>query len=203
MEYFVYCRDRPGSSELRDRTVEAHWSFMDAYADAMIARGPTMDEAREVATGSVHIVDLPDAEAVRVFAFEEPNYLAGVYREVMLRRWQNLLGGATMWDFPAAPPDAGRFLIIGHGAATSVSKALRVEQQRYLVDHGYDDRFIARGPLLSDDGSEWLGGASLVELPDRAAVERMLADAPLTRAGLYAEIEIHDWQPGGRPVGAS
>src|ERR1700712_6092354 len=98
MEYFVYCRDHPGTAGLRDRTVEAHRSFMDAYADRMIARGPTMDEAREVATGSVHIVDLPDAEAVRVFAYEEPNYLAGVYREVMVRRWQNLLGRATMWD---------------------------------------------------------------------------------------------------------
>lgn len=39
MEYFFYCRDRPGSGALRLELVEAHWSFKDRYAGAMIARG--------------------------------------------------------------------------------------------------------------------------------------------------------------------
>jgi hypothetical protein len=42
VEYFFYCRDRPDTAALRDELVEAHWSFMDRYADAMIARGPTL-----------------------------------------------------------------------------------------------------------------------------------------------------------------
>jgi uncharacterized protein YciI len=201
VEYFCYCRDNPGTAQLRDEIVEAHWSFMDTYADTMIARGPTLTEDRETATGSMHIVGLPDAEAVRVFAYEEPNYRAGVYREVMVRRWRNELG-ATMWDFTSDPANAGQFLIIGHGhpGKTTASEALRDEQLRYLADRGVADRFIARGPLLSDDGTEWTGSAWLVELTDRAAVEAMLADEPYTRAGLYAEIEIHPWQFGGRPA---
>ena len=80
MEFLVHCRDGPDSAEQRDRLVEAHLSFMDAYADGMVARGPTMDAGREYATGSVHMVDLPDAAAAQVFAYEEPNYRAGVYR---------------------------------------------------------------------------------------------------------------------------
>ena len=47
----------------------------------------------------MHIVDLPYPAAARAFAFYEPNYQAGVYRHVLLRRWRNLLG-RTMWDFP-------------------------------------------------------------------------------------------------------
>jgi uncharacterized protein YciI len=39
VEYFVYCRDRPGTEELLAELGEAHWSFMDGYADALIARG--------------------------------------------------------------------------------------------------------------------------------------------------------------------
>jgi hypothetical protein len=50
-------------------------------------------------TGSVHIVELPDSAAARAFAFDEPNYRAGVYRDVLLRRWRNLLG-RTMRQFP-------------------------------------------------------------------------------------------------------
>jgi uncharacterized protein YciI len=201
VEYFYYCRDNPGTARLRDEIVEAHWSFMDTYADVMVARGPTLTEDRETATGSMHIVGLPDAEAVRVFAYEEPNYRAGVYREVLVRRWRNELG-ATMWDFTSDPANAEQFLIIGHGhpGKTTASEALRDEQLRYLADSGVADRFIARGPLLSDDGTEWTGSAWLVELTDRAAVEAMLADEPYTRAGLYANIEIHPWQFGGRPA---
>jgi uncharacterized protein YciI len=40
-----------------------------------------------------------------------------------------------------------------------------------------------------------------VQLVDRAAVEAMLAGAPYVRAGLYASVEVHDWQFGGRPQG--
>ncbi|MET9342000.1 hypothetical protein [Nonomuraea sp. NPDC003804] len=49
----------------------------------------------------MHIVDLPDAAGARAFVFDEPDYQAGVYRDVVLRRWRNVLG-RTRWDFPAA-----------------------------------------------------------------------------------------------------
>ena len=57
---------------------------------------------------------------------------------------------------------------------------------------------IAYGPLLSDDGRDWVGDAMLIEHRDRAGVEAILASAPLARAGLYADVEIHDWEFGGR-----
>ncbi|MGV9304463.1 hypothetical protein ACWDLG_13930 [Nonomuraea sp. NPDC003727] len=34
----------------------------------------------------MHIVDLPDAATARAFVFDEPDYQAGVYRDVVLRR---------------------------------------------------------------------------------------------------------------------
>jgi uncharacterized protein YciI len=178
VEFFVYCRDRPDTAEPRDRLIEAHLSFMDGYADGMIARGPTMDAGREWATGSMHMVDLPDAAAARVFAYEEPNYRAGVYREVTIRRWRNELG-RTMWEF--AGTGGERFLVIADGRPTAAFLA------------GNRDRLIAFGPLLSDDGTERLGTAMLVELPDRAAVETLVAAEPLEG------VEIHEWQFGGRP----
>jgi len=195
----VYCRDRPGSATLRDEFLEAHWSFMDAYADTMIARGPTLAADRETATGSMHIVDLPDAEAARVFVFEEPNYRAGVYEDALVRRWRNALG-RTMWDFEGDPMANPRFLIIGHGAprVSEITRALSDERRRSFLDRGYADRFIARGPLLSDDGTRWAGTAMLVELRDRSEVDEMLADDPYVRAGLYADVEVHDWEFGGR-----
>jgi uncharacterized protein YciI len=197
MEFFFYCRDRPGTEELLEEFAEAHWSFMDGYADAMITRGPTVD-ANDAHTGSMHIVDLPDLEAAHGFAFEEPYFKAGVYTDVLARRWRNGLG-RTMWDFEGDADGDGRFLVIGHGRpnAAAARDELVEDHRRYLDE--YRERFIARGPLLSDDGNEWVGSAMLVELGSRAAVDAMLANEPYTEAGLYTSIEIHDWRFGGRP----
>jgi uncharacterized protein len=189
LEYFFYCRDRPGTASLREQLAEAHWTFMDGYAGRMIARGPTLADDGIPATGSMHIVDLPDAEAARIFAFEEPNYQAGVYAEVMVRRFRNTLG-RTMWEFAGDPQDGVRFLVIGHGRQRSSGPPDR------LWEH---DRLIVSGELLSDDGSAWVGDALAVELPSRRAVEDMFASEPSARAGLYERIEIHRWQFGGRP----
>ena len=115
MEFFCYHRDRPGSVTLRAELLEEHWSYMDRYQAEMIARGPTLADDGDTPTGSVHVVDLPDPAAARVFAFDEPNYQAGVYRDVLLRRWRNLLG-RTMWDFPGDPDSGHRYLVLGLGA---------------------------------------------------------------------------------------
>jgi uncharacterized protein len=199
VEWFVYGRDRPGTGELLAELGEAHWSFMDRYADALVARGPTLTPDRTTHTGSMHIVDLQGAEQVRVFAFEEPFYRAGVYREVLVRRWRNVLG-RTMWDFPAEPGDDRRFLVIGHGkpGVAAARQTLEAAQRRWLAEPGHRDGLILHGPLLSDDGAGWVGSALLVQVRDRAAIQAMLAGAPYVQAGLYARVEIHDWQFGGR-----
>jgi uncharacterized protein YciI len=199
MEYFIYCRDKPGTELLLEQHADAHWSFMDGYADAMIARGPTLTPDRQTHTGSMHIVDLPDDEAARAFAFEEPFYAAGVYREVLMRRWRNELG-RTMWDFRGGA-DGPRFLMIGHGrqGVSATAEGLLEEHRRFFVDRGYDGLLIVRGPLLSDDGTGWAGVAIIAELPDREAAETILDEDPYGQSGLYASVEIHDWQFGGRP----
>ena len=75
---------------------------MDRYQAQMIARGPTLAGDGDTPTGSVHILGLPGPAAARAFAFEEPSYQAGVYRDVLLRR------GATCWGAPCGTsPAAG------------------------------------------------------------------------------------------------
>ncbi|MFF7245094.1 YciI family protein [Embleya sp. NPDC008237] len=201
MEYLFYCRDKPGTRALRDELLEAHWSFMDGYAEGMIARGPTFAPDGETVTGSVHILDLPDADAARVFAYDEPNHRAGVYEEeVLIRRWRNTLG-RKMWDFEGSSEGHPRFLILGHGSADSTAgrDEWPEKQLSLLVDGDDRENLIACGPLLSPDAAEeWLGIAILAELPDRTAAERLLTREPYARAGLYEHIEVHDWCFGGR-----
>jgi uncharacterized protein YciI len=183
MAFFCYHRDRTGSLALREELLEEHWSYMDGFAAEMIARGPTLAADGDTATGSVHILDLPDPAAARAFAFEEPGYQAGMYRDVLLRRWTNALG-RTMWDFPGGREGGHRYLVIGLGTGEGADLELPPER----------DELIAYGPLLSDDGATWLGTAALLRAPDPDSARAVLT------SGAYADIEVHSWQLGGRPT---
>lgn len=181
MEFLCYHRDRVGSLALRQELLEDHWAYMDGYRAEMIARGPTFAADGDTPTGSLHIVDLPSPAAARAFAFDEPNYQAGVYRDVLLRRWYNLLE-RTMWNFVGGREGGNRYLVLGFGAGQAVDLAVPSDR----------DELIAYGPLLSDDGSAWLGTALLVRAahPDDAR-------AVLTQ-DRYADVEVHNWAFGGR-----
>ena len=160
--------------------VEQHWSYMDAFAATMIARGPTFTSDGTL-TGSVHILELPDPTAARTFAFDEPGYQAGAYRDVLLRRWHNCLG-RTMWDYSGGRPDDNRYLVLGF----SEPAADATELPR-------SDELIACGPLLSDDGTLALGAAVLLEAPHAHGAREVLS------ADQYTGIEVHQWRFGGRP----
>jgi uncharacterized protein len=181
MEFFCYHRDRPGSVSLRGELRERHWSYMDGYEAQLIARGPTLAGDGETPTGSVHIVGLPDPAAARAFAFDEPNYQAGVYRDVLLRRWRNELG-RTMRDFPGDRAGSDHYLVLGLGAGPGAD--LAVPRDR--------DELIAYGPLLSDDGAAWLGTAALIRARDPGGARSILTP------DRYAGIEVHRWRFGGR-----
>ena len=181
MEFFCYHRDRPGSLALRHELLEAHWSYMDGYEAELIARGPTFADDGETPTGSVHVVDLPDPAAARAFAFDEPGYQAGMYRDVLLRRWRNLLG-RTMWDFPGGRTGSDRYLVLGLGPEGADGPAAPPDR----------DELIAFGPLLSDDGTHWLGTAALVRSPSPDHARAALAP------DRYAHVEVHAWEFGGR-----
>jgi uncharacterized protein len=176
MEYFVYGRDRAGTGELKGRLTEEHWAFMDGYGERLIARGPTLtgqdDDAES--TGSLHIVDLPDAEAARKFAHEEPYYLGGVFESVEVYGFNNLLG-RTMWEFTDAVEGYGRYLVIAMGESAPVTSK----------------HLIVYGELLDLDGKARLGYAAMVEAPDEDAAENLLPPGDRST-------EVFPWTFGGR-----
>lgn len=182
MEFFCYHRDRVGSTPLRVALLEEHWAYMDGFADTMIARGPTFT-SDGVLSGSVHILELPDPAAAHAFAFEEPCYQAGAYRDVMVRRWRNRLG-RTMWDNTSAASDPTWFLVLGFCSEPGDAD---------LEPGTQAEQLIAFGPLLSDDAARTIGAAALIEAPDADSARTILSPER------FEGIEVHQWRPGGRP----
>lgn len=190
MDFFVYSRDAVDTAELRDdqALLEEHWSYMDRFAESMIARGPTLDIDRVTATGSLHVLALPSVVAARDFIALEPNNRAGVYGEHLVWRFENLLG-RSMWEFSGQAAEQ-RFLIIGcsHLGRPLPAKILPPE----LLE-----RLVLYGALTTLDGAEPDGVALAVQAPDGEAVGAFVDDE---RTGLdaFSEVEVHNWEFGGR-----
>jgi hypothetical protein len=188
LDFFVYSRDAAGTDALRGDAdlLEKHWSYMDAFADSMVARGPTFGADRETVTGSLHVLGLPDLDAVDEFVAQEPNNRAGVYGEHLVWRFDNLLG-RTMWEFPHTA-DEPRFLVIARSERrppppTSLAAALR-------------ERLILYGGLRTPDDAEPVGVALAVQAQNRQAVAGLVEEAGIGDG--TREVEIHDWTFGGR-----
>ncbi len=160
---------------------------MDGFAESMIARGPTLGTDRETATGSLHVLGLPTVDAVHEFVAREPNHRAGLYAEHSVWRFENLLG-RTMWEFSGAG-DESRFLILARSRHRPVRPGSLAPELR--------ERLILYGALATLDDAEPDGVALAVQAPERDAVARLLEEGG---AGLnvFPEIEIHDWEFGGR-----
>ena len=70
-------------------------------------------------------------------------------------------------------------------------RALLQDQKSYVNNFG--ERVIGYGHFVSDDGRDILGTSFFMQLDDRAAADKFLADEPLNKAGVYQRVEIHRW----------
>lgn len=56
------------------------------------------------------------------------------------------------------------------------------------------DRMLIGGPLLSEDGVGMIGSMLVIDLPDRAAAEALMAEDPYTKAGLFESVTIRPYK---------
>ncbi|MEK9677884.1 MAG: YciI family protein, partial [Rhodospirillaceae bacterium] len=163
--------------------------------DQLIQRGPVMD-TNDVSNvlGSTHIVEVETKEQADVFAFEEPFYKNGVFKDVRMMGFELELG-RTQFVFESNP-DWPRFFVYcpARTAGESKRKELRDEHHAYCKD--FDENFVCRGAILAEDGS-WNGQVFFIEAKDVSVVEGFLEDEPYNAAGLYAETQINRWTMGG------
>jgi hypothetical protein len=168
---------------------------MDRFADAMIARGPTLAPDRQTPTGSLHVLDLPSPAAATEFAEREPNNRAGVYGEHRIWAFQDLLG-RTMWEFSGAA-DEPRFLVIAHSSHDRGSPASARAVPRAALGGELRERLILYGALTEPESGEMIGVALALQAAGRNAVDALLGDGAAA-LDAFPIVEVHDWEFGGR-----
>ena len=191
VDVFVYSRDAAGAGPLREdlALLEEHWSYMDAFTESMIARGPTFTGDRVSVTGSLHVLGLPSMDDAHAFVADEPNNRAGVYAEHSVWRFENLLG-RTMWEFRAAT-DEPMFLVIARSERGVGDRPV----PREALSDGLRERLILYGVLTTLADDEPVGVALAIQAPSEKAVAALVDDASI-RA--FADVEVHAWEFGGR-----
>lgn len=195
MQFLVLGVDGPGFGSDDDLN-EAHWSYMDNWADTLVARGPTRSVAGGHHTGSVHVVELPDAAAAARFAYEEPYARAGWYSTIEVTPLVPCMDG-TMWDRPAQQPRGVSALVRTSFELTSVTARDLASSVRRHLDHSGSWCWIFLGITRDDDGNA-AGLMGMADASPAAARKRVLE---LLRAvGLTDPvIETQPWRRGGRP----
>lgn len=71
---------------------------------------------------------------------------------------------------------------------------LRASTRDRHLDYISGFEVVFGGPLLDDDG-QMCGSLIVVEMPDRTAVVKLVADDPYSKAGLFGQVTIRGLRP--------
>ena len=71
---------------------------------------------------------------------------------------------------------------------------LRLSIREHHVDYLAGFNVVFGGPLLDDEG-EMCGSLIVVDMPDRTAVDALVAGDPYVKAGLFGQVTIRGLRP--------
>ncbi len=194
MRFLVYGRDGHAFDFGPSDRHEAHQAYMDRWLSHLIGRGPTLSPDGSDHTGSVHVIEVADADTARGFAFQEPYAQAGWYADVSVHPMLPGVAG-TMWDRPV--PDTGHpasfvratwpFQSLEDLDVSSLNQGLTESTPEWLF----------AGLVLTDDLACSSGFAGAIDLSPDEAIDQ-LRKLVIDTVGPNAEIEVHRWRRGGR-----
>jgi uncharacterized protein YciI len=190
MTFYVHGEDKPGVLDGLIERSEAHWSYMDQFADRLILRGPTLSADGEEHTGSVHLVDVDDRVSAERFAHEEPYWLAGYYEPLTVVRAVVLLDRTE---------DRPRCLATAEWESTR----LAADPSSLAEDlSGLDDlSFLA--VLVDDDLGASVGLVAALTVVPAEATDLVHPIADQLSGGAGMKLTARRWQRGGRSQGDS
>jgi len=74
------------------------------------------------------------------------------------------------------------------------SLALRLANRDAHLAYAKQQPLVIGGPLLSGDGQTMIGSLLVVDAPDRAALDVILAADPYAKAGLFQSVSIRPYK---------
>ena len=91
MRYILFCEDKPDSEALRLANREDHLAWAASKANAIELAGPMLSDDGEHMLGSMFILDADSIDAVRAFNAEDPYTQAGLWGNVIVRPFRQVI----------------------------------------------------------------------------------------------------------------
>jgi uncharacterized protein YciI len=182
-QWAIYCWDKPGAAEQRRAALAAQKAYVAPLGERVIGYGHFLSDDGRETLGTSFFMQLDDRAAADAFVANEPMNKAGVFARVDVNRWSN--------SFQKRAADYRRkglqqFLCTGPKTGTPefFRQHLHAHESYFA---SYADSFIFRGPIRSADGTENIGTALMLELPDRAAADQFWNNEPFAKHGGYSD----------------
>jgi uncharacterized protein YciI len=193
-QWAIYCWDRgersdavlrtaiTGAQDSRRALLAEQKAYVKSFGERVIGYGHFVSDDGSETLGTSFFMQLDDRAAADAFIANEPLNKAGLTQRIDVHRWSNSFGKRAA-DY--ARKGLQQFLCTGpKTAAPEFYRTHLHAHESYFASYG--DSFIFRGPIRSADGADNIGTALLIELPDRAAVDRFWNEEPFSKNGGYA-----------------
>ena len=192
--WYIRARLNPdGGAEARVAATEAHVVYLRGCADQLRFSGPLLDDDGE-ATGALTLLDAPNRASAEAWIANEPYNLAGAFSDVTIVRWSSSMEIRQL-DFPRTE-GWQQFAISAYDGPEAGARRKAVAEDHHKFQATVMDRYIARGPMQSDDATGLIGSMMIMEYPERAACEDFWAKEPLNYGGVFENVTVERWRYG-------
>lgn len=193
--WYIHARLNPdGGAEARAAASEPHLEYLRAHRDQIRFSGPLLSEDGEEAIGALTLLDAPDRAAAEAWIADEPFNKAGAFGEIEIMRWSSSME-IRQADY-ARTQGWQQFVITALDGPDAEARRAAVAEAHHKFQASVMDRYVARGPLQTDDGSALIGSMMIMEYPDRAACDDFWAQEPLNYGGVFDRVTIERWRYG-------
>lgn len=186
----------PDGLARREAALPAHNAYLSERVDQIRFVGPILADDGLTPIGNWIMVEVADRAAAEAFIAGEGFYRAGMFSSVEIKRFvETSLTERRQVDI-SPDPIMQLYLceLIDGPDGAEIRKETGPAHHRY--QKSVMDRFIARGPMRSDDCTRNIGTLYIIEVENRAAAEAFVDAEPMTRAGVFSEIRIDRWRFG-------
>jgi len=193
-QFYIRSLYKPDVLHLRDGAMETHLAHVRGYAKDIQFAGPLLADDGTTPKGTMAIINLDDRKAAGSYAAGDGFAKAGMFEPPRIIRF---MSSKRLTQADREPDPTLQMFVC---ECIDGPDAAQRRKQSAADHHAYQgsiiDRYIAHGPLRSDDGVDLLGSLFILEVEDRAAAESLVANEPMTAAGVFDEINIYRWRYG-------
>ena len=91
MKFIFSCVDKKDHAHVRADNRPAHLDYLGEFMDKVLVAGPTLGTDNVSMTGSLLIMEFEDAAAAQKFADNDPYFKAGLFEQVTITPWKQVL----------------------------------------------------------------------------------------------------------------